>query len=163
MYDGAVEPVWDADNDTFWYRYTTWEGKAFLPRPRELEAVKAGLRRAPVSVLLGRRQCGKTTLAGRLRAEHVFDTGEEVDLVWQAAASLWGLEVKYADAPGMNKSIRAALGDLPLKHVWIVCPGPETYRLDERVTALPLSGIGQVKAHIGSSRTGATPPYSWNL
>ncbi|MDD9998974.1 MAG: AAA family ATPase [Rhodospirillaceae bacterium] len=44
-----------------------------LPCPRELEAVKAGLRRAPVSVLFGPRQCGKTTLAGRLRAEHVFN------------------------------------------------------------------------------------------
>ena len=82
-------------------------------------------------------------------------TGSEVDLVWQAAGSLWGLEVKYADAPRMTKSIRAALGDLPLKHVWIVYPGPEAYPLDERVTVLPLSGIGQIKAHIGSSMTSA--------
>ena len=44
------------------------------------------------------------------------------------------------------------------RHVWIVYPGPETYRLDERVTALPLSGIGQVKTHIGSAMTGASPP-----
>ncbi len=81
-------------------------------------------------------------------------TGSEVDLVWLAAGSLWGLEVKYADAPRMTKSIRAALGDLPLKHVWIVYPGPEAYPLDKRVTVLPLSGIGQIKAHIGSSMTG---------
>lgn len=85
-------------------------------------------------------------------------TGSEVDLVWQAAGSLWGLEVKYADAPRMTKSIRAALGDLPLKHVWIVYPGPDAYRLDERVTVLPLSEIGQVKAYIGSSKTTASPP-----
>ncbi len=85
-------------------------------------------------------------------------TGSEVDLVWQAAGSLWGLEVKYADAPRMTKSIRAALGDLPLKHVWIVYPGPDAYRLDERVTVLPLSEISQVKAHISSSKTVASPP-----
>ena len=45
----------------------------YLPRPRELEAVRAGLRRAPVTALLGPRQCGKTTLAQSLKAEHFFD------------------------------------------------------------------------------------------
>ena len=45
----------------------------YLPRPRELEAVRAGLRRAPITTLLGPRQCGKTTLARSLKAEHFFD------------------------------------------------------------------------------------------
>ena len=45
----------------------------YLPRPRELEAVRAGLRRAPVTALLGPRQCGKTTLARLLKAEHFLD------------------------------------------------------------------------------------------
>ena len=44
-----------------------------LPRPRELEVVRAGLRRAPIATLLGPRQCGKTTLARSLKAEHFFD------------------------------------------------------------------------------------------
>ena len=44
-----------------------------LPRPRELEAVRAKLRRAPITALLGHRQCGKTTLAQLLKAEHFFD------------------------------------------------------------------------------------------
>ena len=45
----------------------------YLPRPRELEAVRAKLRRAPITTLLGPRQCGKTTLALALEAEHFFD------------------------------------------------------------------------------------------
>ena len=45
----------------------------YLPRPRELGAVQAGLRRAPITALLGPRQCGKTTLARSLGAEHYFD------------------------------------------------------------------------------------------
>ena len=45
----------------------------YLPRPRELQAVRAGLRRAPITTLLGPRQCGKTTLARSLKAEHFFD------------------------------------------------------------------------------------------
>ena len=44
-----------------------------LPRPRELEAVRAGLRRAPITALFGPRQSGKTTLARALEAEHFFD------------------------------------------------------------------------------------------
>ena len=44
-----------------------------LPRPRELEAVRAKLRRAPITALLGPRQCGKTTLAQSLKADHFFD------------------------------------------------------------------------------------------
>ena len=45
----------------------------YLPRPRELGAIRAKLRRAPVTALLGPRQCGKTTLARSLEAEHYFD------------------------------------------------------------------------------------------
>ena len=52
-----------------------------LPRPRELEAVRAGLRRAPVTALLGPRQCGKTTLARELEAEHTFDLEDPRSLV----------------------------------------------------------------------------------
>ena len=44
-----------------------------LPRPRELDALRARLRRSPITALLGPRQCGKTTLAQSLKAEHVFD------------------------------------------------------------------------------------------
>ena len=45
----------------------------YLPRPRELGALRAKLCRAPVTALLGPRQCGKTTLARSLEAEHYFD------------------------------------------------------------------------------------------
>ena len=45
----------------------------YLPRPRELGAIRAKLRRAPVTALLGPRQCGKTTLSRSLEAEHYFD------------------------------------------------------------------------------------------
>ena len=44
-----------------------------LPRLRELGALQARLHRAPVTSLLGPRQCGKTTLARSLEAEHYFD------------------------------------------------------------------------------------------
>ena len=74
-------------------------------------------------------------------------TGSEIDLVWQGAGGLWGIEFKYSDAPRMTKSLRAALGDLPLKHVWILYPGPQAYRLDERVSVIPLTDIASIRDH----------------
>ena len=71
-------------------------------------------------------------------------TGAELDLVWQAHGALWGMEFKYQDAPRMTRSIRAVLRDLPLKHLWIVYPGPERYRLDEAVSVVPLADVADV-------------------
>ena len=68
-------------------------------------------------------------------------TGAELDLVWQARGALWGMEFKYQDAPRMTRSIRAVLRDLPLKHLWIVYPGPDRYRLDEAVSVLPVTEL----------------------
>ena len=91
-------------------------------------------------------------------------TGAELDLVWQARGGLWGMEFKYQDAPGMTRSIRAVLGDLPLQHLWVVYPGPDRYQLDETVTVLPVSAIreiatgsfGPTSESIASSSAGAT-------
>ena len=68
-------------------------------------------------------------------------TGAELDLVWQAGGALWGMEFKYQDAPRMTRSLRAVLRDLPLKHVWIVYPGPDPYRLDDAVSVLPVAAL----------------------
>ena len=68
-------------------------------------------------------------------------TGAELDLVWQAHGGLWGMEFKYQDAPGMTRSIRAVMRDLPLQHLWIVYPGPERYRLDDAVSVLPVAEL----------------------
>ena len=71
-------------------------------------------------------------------------TGAELDLVWQARGGLWGMEFKYQDAPGMTRSVRAVLRDLPLQHLWIVYPGPDRYRLDKAVSVLPVADIADV-------------------
>ncbi len=68
-------------------------------------------------------------------------TGSELDLVWQADGGLWGMEFKYRDAPRMTKSIHSVLRDLNLKHLWIVYPGGEVYRLHEKVTVLPVTEL----------------------
>ena len=76
-------------------------------------------------------------------------TGAELDLVWQAHGALWGMEFKYQDAPGMTRSIRAVMRDLPLRHLWIVYPGPERYQLDKAVSVLPVADIHDIATGSG--------------
>ena len=71
-------------------------------------------------------------------------TGSELDLVWQAHGGLWGMEFKYQDDPRMTRRIRSILLDLPLRHVWILYPGPDAYPLDEKVSVLPLKEMNTV-------------------
>lgn len=69
-------------------------------------------------------------------------SGAEADLFWQEHGKNWAIEVKYADAPRMTKSMTSALADLELEHLWVVYPGNQAYALDKRVSTLPITDIG---------------------
>ena len=62
----------------------------------------------------------------------------ELDLLILRAGKRYGFECKFADAPGTTRSMRVALEDLGLDHLWIVYPGDDGYVLDERITVLPV-------------------------
>ncbi|MHC4951971.1 MAG: ATP-binding protein [Planctomycetota bacterium] len=70
-------------------------------------------------------------------------TGSEVDLFWMHQGKNWAVEFKYSDAPKMTKSIHHVLEDLKLEHLWVVYPGKTRYPLNEKVTVLPITEIGQ--------------------
>lgn len=67
--------------------------------------------------------------------------GAELDLLVMLNGKRYGFECKYADAPGTTKSMRVALADLNLAHLWVVYPGAERYVLDERITVVPAREI----------------------
>jgi predicted AAA+ superfamily ATPase len=67
--------------------------------------------------------------------------GAELDLLVLANGRKWGFEFKHSDAPGITKSMRAALETLALDHLWVVYPGAERYSLDEGLTVLPMDKI----------------------
>ncbi len=67
--------------------------------------------------------------------------GAELDLLVLLPGQRHGFEIKYADAPGVTKSMRIALEDLDLAHLWVIYPGTERYALDERITVVPASQI----------------------
>lgn len=65
----------------------------------------------------------------------------EVDLVFQRNGQLYGVEVKYAQAPGLTSSMRMACDEMALKHLWVIYPGNKTYALDRHVSVLPLNQL----------------------
>ena len=69
-------------------------------------------------------------------------SGAEVDLFWQHGGKNLAVEVKYADAPRLTPSMKSALSDLELDHLWVLYPGDRRYPLADKVTVLPLAQVG---------------------
>ena len=67
--------------------------------------------------------------------------GAELDLLVMRGGKRYGFECKLADAPGTTRSMRVALKDLELEHLWVVYPGDEAYPLDGRISVLPVADI----------------------
>lgn len=68
-------------------------------------------------------------------------SGSEIDLFWMHGGGRWGIEFKYADAPRKTRSMSIAMKDLSLKHLLIIYPGKQRYRLAEDITVLPLAEV----------------------
>lgn len=67
--------------------------------------------------------------------------GSEVDLFWQKGGKNWGVEFKFMDAPKRTKSMKIAVQDLELEHLWVIYPGSESYPLDDKITVMPLCRV----------------------
>ncbi|MGB5218751.1 MAG: ATP-binding protein [Smithella sp.] len=91
----------------------------------------------------------ETIKAIRLKENEIFFWGvhasAEIDLVFQKNGRLYGIEVKYAQAPGFTSSMRMASEELALKHLWVIYPGSEAYALNKNVTVLPLTELRSIK------------------
>jgi hypothetical protein len=71
--------------------------------------------------------------------------GAELDLFVIRHGKRYGFEMKLGDAPTITKSMRIALADLGLAHLYVVYPGRESYPLDDRISAL---AIGDLPARV---------------
>lgn len=85
------------------------------------------------------RQLGRRNEELSFWATH---SGAEVDLYWQSGKGNYAVEVKYNQAPRLTPSMKSAVQELKLEHLWVVYPGNKTYPLAERVTAIPLKRAG---------------------
>ena len=52
-----------------------------------------------------------------------------------------GVEIKFSEAPRISRSMRVALENLQLDHLWVVYPGTRQYPVDEKITVLPLCEV----------------------
>ena len=68
-------------------------------------------------------------------------SGSEVDLFWQDSGENRAIEFKFSDAPKLNKSMKTSIEALDLSHLWVVYPGKDIYKLDKKITVLPLEKI----------------------
>jgi hypothetical protein len=67
--------------------------------------------------------------------------GAELDLLLFRHGKRYGFEIKYSDAPKTSKSMRGAVSDLGLEHLYIVCPGQDSYPLDEKISVLAIRDL----------------------
>ena len=74
--------------------------------------------------------------------------GAELDLLVTHHGRRYGFECKLADAPGTTRSMRVALDDLELEHLFVVYPGDEAYPLDERISVLSVADIPSLPASL---------------
>jgi len=72
--------------------------------------------------------------------------GAELDLLVEVGGRRFGFEFKRSSAPKTNKSMRSALADLELAHLWIVYPGDKLAKLDESISVLPFAQIARLPA-----------------
>ena len=75
--------------------------------------------------------------------------GAELDLLVMHGGRRYGFECKVADAPGTTRSMRVAMKDLDLEHLWVVYPGTTPYALDDRISVLPVAAIPQLAETLG--------------
>lgn len=65
-------------------------------------------------------------------------SGAELDFFFFHQGRRYGVEFKFNEAPKVSKSMYIALGDLNLEQLWVICPGPRHYAVDEKISVWPI-------------------------
>ena len=89
----------------------------------------------------------QTLIAHGQREAYFYRTqrGAELDLMLVRRGRRWGFEFKCTDAPRTTKSMHIAIADLGLEHLWVVYTGSLEYPLGEKITALPLTSVRELR------------------
>lgn len=81
------------------------------------------------------------------QAEYYFwrtQTGAELDLLMLKDGKRYGFEVKLSDAPTITSSMRIALNDLNLEHLYIVNALDVFYQKEERISVVGIDNLKNV-------------------
>jgi len=71
-------------------------------------------------------------------------SGAEIDLFFVYRGKRYGFEVKFNEAPKVRKSMRVALSDLQLDHLWVIYPGRVRYPVDDKITVFPIRELREL-------------------
>jgi uncharacterized protein len=72
--------------------------------------------------------------------------GAELDLFFIKGGKHYGVEFKFNEAPTITKSMRIALENLDLSHLWIVYPGKDAYPVQQNISVIPLTDVASDSA-----------------
>ena len=92
------------------------------------------------------------TVIGKQQDEVYFwatHSGAQLDLLWEYGGKLWGVEIKLTSSPQKTRSMHEAIRDLKLEHLWIIYPGEDVYRIDEKITVCSIKKLEAVKKYQG--------------
>lgn len=67
--------------------------------------------------------------------------GAELDLVLMRGGRRYGFEFKFSDKPEITRSMHIAIEDLKLSSLKVVYPGDRTWKLSDKIEAVPLTQI----------------------
>lgn len=83
------------------------------------------------------------TLMGTERDAYYFKThaGSELDLLLFQGGKRYGFEVKYADLPRLEKSMKIVFGDLKLEKLSVIYPGDQRFPLAQGIEAVPITDL----------------------
>ena len=81
----------------------------------------------------------------RVRDAYFWGThqGAELDLLVTVGGKRFGFEMKLSDAPTATKSMRIAIEDLKLAHLFVVYPGRESYPLDDQIEVISIQHLAE--------------------
>jgi predicted AAA+ superfamily ATPase len=79
-------------------------------------------------------------------------SGPELDLFFLRGGRRHGVEVKLSEAPVVTRSMRVAIEDLSLDHLWVVYPGQHSFPVDERITAWPVRDVASLPAALDAAQ-----------
>jgi len=80
--------------------------------------------------------------------------GAEVDLLATFRGRRHGFEMKWSETPTVTRSMRIALEELELDHLWIVHPGRSSFEVDDLISAWSLRDLAALVGRIHGA-TGA--------
>jgi predicted AAA+ superfamily ATPase len=85
-------------------------------------------------------------------------SGAELDLFVHSGGRRLGFEFKFSDTPRATPSMHSALEHLHLDELYVIHAGRDRFKLDRRISALPLSDVGnEAGAAEASAANQATP------